>query len=253
LHEFRCAEICQARANSLNGEHIMKTFRFARGSAFAGLLLATLALPACGEEAPKVLPSPALDAPLAATDGTDTAVLSGGCFWGMQGVYQHVKGVTQVISGYAGGRSASYEMVSTGTTGNAETVKITFDPKQISYGQILRIYFSVAHDPTELNYQGPDQGTQYRSDIWYQSSEQKHIADAYIAQLTAAHAFSAPIVTRVDSYRGFTKAEDYHQDYLIHNPDQPYIVYNDLPKIAALKRLYADLYRDTPVMVHPAT
>src|ERR1700722_10631987 len=185
--------------------------------AIAGLFCAALALPACGEEAPRVLPSPTLDA--STGDGIETAVLSGGCFWGMQGVFEHVKGVTQVVSGYAGGKSgSSYEMVSTGTTGNAETVKISFDPKQISYGQILRIYFSVAHDPTELNYQGPDQGTQYRSDIWYQSSEQKHIADAYIAQLTAAHAFSAPIVTRVDSYRGFTKAEDYHQDYLIHNP-----------------------------------
>ncbi len=231
----------------------MRISQLVHRGAIAGLFCAALALPACGEEAPRVLPSPALDAP--ASDGIETAVLSGGCFWGMQGVFEHVKGVTQVVSGYAGGQSsaAHYEMVSTGTTGNAETVKISFDPKQISYGQILRVYFSVAHDPTELNYQGPDDGTQYRSDIWATNDEQKRVAEAYIRQLTAAHAFAAPIVTRVDPFRGFYAAEDYHQDYLIHNPDQPYIVVNDLPKIAALKRLYAGLYRDKPAMVHTGT
>jgi peptide-methionine (S)-S-oxide reductase len=230
----------------------MTISRWVRSGAIASLFCATLVLPACGEEAQKVLPLPALDSPAAANDGAEVAVLSGGCFWGMQGVFQHVKGVTQVVSGYAGGqsRTAHYEMVSTGTTGNAETVKITFDPKQISYGQLLRVYFSVAHDPTELNYQGPDDGTQYRSDIWYTSDEQKRIAEAYIKQLTAAHAFAAPIVTRIDPYKGFYAAEGYHQDYLINNPNQPYIVVYDLPKIAALKRFYADLYRDTPVMVH---
>ena len=214
-------------------------------------LIAALALPACAEEQPKMIPAAQVDETKPATSGTETAVLSGGCFWGMQGVFEHVKGVTQVISGYAGGNrdSARYSLVSTGTTGAAETVKITFDPHQVSYGEILRIYFSVAHDPTELNYQGPDQGPQYRSNIWFMGDEQKKIAEAYIAQLGAAHIFSAPIVTRVDRYMGFYKAEAYHQDYLIHNPDQPYIVYNDLPKIAALKRVYAGYYRDDPVMV----
>ena len=226
-------------------------FRFLKSGAAAGLMAAALILPACADESPKQIPVAQFDAPKAQAGGTETAVLSGGCFWGMQGVFEHLKGVTQVVSGYAGGSSsmAQYELVSTGTTGNAETVKITFDPRQVSYGEILRVYFSVAHDPTEFNRQGPDEGTQYRSNIWYTSAEQKKIADAYIRQLTASHVFGAPIVTRVDAYRGFSRAEDYHQDYLIHNPDAPYIVYNDLPKIAAFKRLYTGLYRETPVMV----
>jgi len=226
-------------------------FRFLKNGAAAGLVAAALILPACADESPKVIPAAQLDAPKAQADGTEIAVLSGGCFWGMQGVFEHLKGVSQVVSGYSGGdaRTAQYELVSTGTTGNAETVKITYDPKQVSYGEILRIYFSVAHDPTELNRQGPDEGSQYRSNIWYTSTEQKKIADAYIRQLDAAHVFGAPIVTRVDPYRGFARAEDYHQDYLIHNPDAPYIVYNDLPKIAAFRRLYAGYYRETPVMV----
>jgi peptide-methionine (S)-S-oxide reductase len=225
--------------------------------ALASALFATMAflsLPACAEETPKVLPVAMIDSPKTSAT-TETAVLSGGCFWGMQGVFEHVKGVTRVLAGYSGGgrNTAQYEMVSTGTTGQAETVQVTFDPRQVTYGQILRVYFSVAHDPTELNYQGPDEGTQYRSNIWYASDAQKRIAQAYIKQLTDAHVFGAPIVTRVDPLTGFYAAEDYHQDYLIHNPDQPYIAYNDLPKIANLKRLYAAYYRDQPVMVHPAS
>lgn len=226
-----------------------------RRGALPGILLGffvSFSQTACADEAPRALPAPIVDEARPAQATSETAVLSGGCFWGMQGVFEHVRGVTQVVSGYAGGARAmaEYETVSTGTTGHAETVRITFDPRQISYGEILRVYFSVAHDPTELNRQGPDEGTQYRSDIWFRTPAQKKIALAYIAQLAGAHAFDAPIVTRVDPFAGFYPAEAYHQDYLIHNPDAPYIVYNDLPKIANLKRLYPALYRDTPVMVH---
>lgn len=219
------------------------------GMLFAAAVL--LLVPASADETPKVIPAPALDSPKPAGAGLETAVLSGGCFWGMQGVFEHVKGVVQVVAGYTGGArfTAHYEAVSTGMTGHAETVKITFDPRAVSYGEILRVYFSVAHDPTELNYQGPDSGTQYRSDIWFADDTQKRIAEAYIGQLNAAHVFAGPIVTRVDRFVAFYPAEGYHQDYLIHNPDQPYIVYNDLPKIDNLKRLYANLYRATPVMV----
>jgi len=205
-------------------------------------------------ESATALPRPAVDAPL--TKGSlQTAVLSGGCFWGVQGVFQHVKGVKKVYSGYAGGAAgtAQYETVSTGSTGHAESVQITYDPSQVSYGELLRVYFSVAHNPTELNYQGPDHGTQYRSNIWYMNDEQKRIAAAYIAQLDKAHAFPRKIVTRVDPYKGFYRAEGYHQDYLIHNPTNPYIVINDLPKIADLKRVLPEDYRGTPVMVTPAS
>jgi peptide-methionine (S)-S-oxide reductase len=226
-------------------------FRFLKSGAAAGLMAAALILPACADESPKPIPAAQFDAPKAQTVGSETAVLSGGCFWGVQGVFEHLKGVKQVVAGYAGGgaMTAQYELVSTGTTGHAESVKITFDPRQVSYGEILRVYFSVAHDPTELDRQGPDEGTQYRSDIWYTSDAQKKIADAYIKQLSAAHVFGAPIVTRVDAFKGFYAAEGYHQDYLIHNPDAPYIAVNDQPKIAAFKRLYAGLYRETPVTV----
>jgi peptide-methionine (S)-S-oxide reductase len=229
----------------------MNISRFLKGGAAAACLAAALVLPACADESPKVIPAAQVDAPKAQAANTETAVLSGGCFWGVQGVFEHLKGVTKVVSGYAGGASATaqYEIVSTGMTGHAETVKITFDPRQVSYGQILQIYFSVAHDPTELDRQGPDEGTQYRSNIWYTSEQQKKIADAYIKQLGAAHTFGAPIVTRVDALKGFYPAEGYHQDYLIHNPDAPYIVYNDQPKIAAFKRLYTGLYSETPVTV----
>jgi len=198
------------------------------------------------------LPKPASDE--TNTGATETAVLSGGCFWGVQGVFEHVKGVKQVLSGYAGGAAATaqYEIVSTGATGHAESVQIVFDPKQVSYGEILRIFFSVAHDPTELNYQGPDSGTQYRSNIWYASAEQKRVAEAYIAQLGKGHAFTTAIVTRVDPLKGFYPAEAYHQDFLIHNPTYPYIVYNDLPKIENLKHVLPEDYRPMPVMVASA-
>ena len=177
--------------------------------------------------------------------------MAGGCFWGMQGMFQHVKGVAKVVAGYAGGdkSTANYDMVTTETTGHAESVEITFDPRQISYGQLLRLYFSVAHDPTQLNRQGPDRGPSYRSEIFYRSPEQERIARAYVAQLDKAHVFASPIVTKIEPLKGFYAAEDYHQDYLVYHPNQPYIVYNDLPKIDALKRTYPELYRDKPVMV----
>jgi peptide-methionine (S)-S-oxide reductase len=210
----------------------------------------TLLSAACAraDETPKALPAPALDNPK--TGATETAVLSGGCFWGMQGVFEHVKGVREVLAGYSGGQksTAQYDMVSTGDTGHAESVEIIFDPKLVSYGQILRVYFSVAHDPTELNRQGPDEGTQYRSNIFYANDAQKRIAQAYIAQLDKARVFGAPIATRVDHLAGFYAAEGYHQDYLIHNPDSMYIQINDLPKIGNLKRIYPELYADKPVM-----
>jgi len=212
--------------------------------------LALFALPACADQAPKSIPAPLVDE--AHTGATsETAVLAGGCFWGQQGVFEHVKGVQQVVAGYSGGAAvtAHYEIVGTETTGHAESVQIEFDPSQVTYGQILRVYFSVAHDPTELNRQGPDEGTSYRSNIFYASAEQQKIAQAYIAQLGKAHVFADPVVTRVDRLAGFYPAEGYHQDYLIHNPDSGYIQINDLPKIANLKRIYPELYRDKPVMV----
>ena len=190
------------------------------------------------------LPNPKIDTPLAAAKGTQTAVFAGGCFWGMEGVFEHVKGVTQVVSGFAGGSAATahYEMVSTGTTGHAESVRISYDPARISYGQLLQVFFSVAHDPTERDRQGPDEGTQYRSAIFYANSEQKRVAEAYIAQLGAAHAFARPIVTEVTPLKGFYAAEAYHQHYLALHPNEPYIVINDLPKIANLKRQFPALY-----------
>lgn len=190
-------------------------------------------------------PKPAVDSPLASAKGKETAVLSGGCFWGVQAVFQHLKGVISSTSGYSGGaaNTAHYEEVSTGTTGHAESVKVVFDPSQISYGQILMIFFSVAHNPTELNRQGPDEGTQYRSSIFYATEEQKKIADAYIAQLTAAKTYSNPIVTRVVPLQGFYAAEDYHQDYLKHHTYEPYIMINDLPKLDHLKKEFPGLYR----------
>jgi peptide-methionine (S)-S-oxide reductase len=211
----------------------------------AGLWLST----SQAEESPHLVPAPAVDAK--ASGNSETAVLAGGCFWGVQGVFQHVKGVTSAVSGYAGGdkNHAQYELVSSGTTGHAESVRITFNPSQVSYGKILQIYFSVAHDPTELNRQGPDTGTQYRSQIFTSSPEQAKVADAYIKQLDSAHAYSAPVVTRIGALRGFYPAEAYHQDFLTLNPDYPYIVINDLPKVAALKRLFPDYYRTEPVLV----
>jgi len=192
-----------------------------------------------------VFPKPAVDAPLSSAKTTETAVVAGGCFWGIQGVFQHLKGVVSATSGYSGGaaNTAHYEDVSTGATGHAESVKIVFDPSQISYGQILMIYFSVAHNPTELNYQGPDHGTQYRSSIFYSDGQQKKIADAYIAQLDSAKVYSQPIVTQVVPLQAFYPAESYHQDYLKHHSYEPYIVINDLPKITSLKKQFPSLYR----------
>jgi peptide-methionine (S)-S-oxide reductase len=195
------------------------------------------------------IPAPARDAP--AAGGLQRIVLAGGCFWGVQAVYQHTKGVTAAVSGYAGGdkQTAHYEMVGSGRTGHAESVAVTFDPRQISYGKILQIYFSVAHNPTELNRQGPDAGTQYRSAIFYADEEQKRIANAYIAELDKAHLFPQPIVTQLEPLHGFYPAEDYHQDFAVLHPSYPYIVFNDLPKVDNLKRLFAADYRDMPVTV----
>jgi len=181
----------------------------------------------------------------------EVAVLAGGCFWGQQGLFEHVKGVTKVVAGYAGGekKTARYMVVSSGTTGHAESVQITFDPKEISFGQILRIYFSVAHDPTEVDRQGPDEGSQYRSEIFATSPAQEAAAKAYIAQLDAEHIFPAPIATKVEPLQGFYAAEDYHQDYLFHNPDAAYIKVNDLPKIKALERVWPQYFRSRPVLL----
>jgi peptide-methionine (S)-S-oxide reductase len=219
------------------------------GIAAAGVLL--WHQPLLGAEAPVIIAPPAIDNPKAAGPA-QTAVLAGGCFWGVQGVFEHVRGVQKVVAGYAGGErsTAQYETVSSGTTGHAESVKITFDPAAISYGQILQIAFSVVHDPTQLNRQGPDAGTQYRSAIFYADDTQKRIAQAYISQLDQSHVFSHPIVTRVDPLKGFYAAEDYHQDYLIHNPTQPYVAYYDIPKIENFKRTFPELYSGQPVLAH---
>ncbi len=229
---------------------------FRTGFAFPGLLLAGL-LAAAGfvatrstaEEA-RVVPPPAVDEQ-AGGKASEIAVVAGGCFWGVQGVFQHVDGVTSAVSGYDGGEKATahYEMTSSGQTGHAESVQITFDPRKITFGRILQIYFSVAHDPTELNRQGPDEGTQYRSAIFPISDEQARVAKAYITQLDSAHAFGAPIVTTIEPGRTFYPAEDYHQDFLARNPGYPYIVFNDLPKLANLKRLFPTVYRPDPVLV----
>lgn len=211
--------------------------------------IAAVALMACSPasavESPHVVPVATVDLPLAAAGAhTQTAVLAGGCFWGMEGVFEHVRGVTAVRSGYSGGRVASptYEQVSTETTGHAEAVEVTYDPHVISYGQLLRIYFSVATDPTQVNRQGPDSGTSYRGNIFAANADQARVANAYIAQLGAAHTYSAPIVTRVDALQHFWPAEDYHQNFLNRNPTYPYIVFNDLPKVQNLQRLFPAQY-----------
>lgn len=211
-------------------------------------LVVGLAATAAASAAP--LPAPKHDAdPRATTSGNETAVFAGGCFWGVEAVFRHMNGVTRAVSGYAGGRTPdpSYEMVSTGRTGHAESVEVTFDPKVVSYGQLLRVFFSVAHDPTELNRQGPDVGTQYRSAIYYRNDEQKRIASAYIAQLDGAKVFPVKIVTEVAPLAKFYPAEAYHQDYLARHPTQPYIVYNDLPKLEALKKQFPSLVAPKPL------
>jgi peptide-methionine (S)-S-oxide reductase len=212
--------------------------------------LAKVALTQAAEPA-VAIPPPALDMPASPDSGSQTIVLAGGCFWGVQGVFEHTKGVTQAVSGYSGGKkeTAHYEMVGTEQTGHAESVQVTYDPQQVSYGKILQIYFSVAHNPTELNRQGPDAGTQYRSAIFYADEEQKRIANAYIAELDKAHLFPHPIVTQLEPLHGFYPAEDYHQDFAVLHPSYPYIVFNDLPKVDNLKRLFAADYRDMPVTV----
>lgn len=189
-------------------------------------------------------PDPKMDAPLSMAKITQTAVFAGGCFWGVEAVFEHVKGVTQVVSGYSGGSadSAQYERVSSGATGHAEAVRVSYDPSRVTYGQLLKVFFSVAHDPTELNRQGPDTGTQYRSAIFFSGDEQKRVAEGYIAQLQAARVFPQRIVTELSPLKAFYDAEAYHQDYLARNPNQPYIVINDLPKLANLQRQLPALY-----------
>jgi peptide-methionine (S)-S-oxide reductase len=190
------------------------------------------------------LPNPKADESPAAAKGKETVVFAGGCFWGIQAVFEHVKGVTRATAGYSGGtvKNPGYEDVSSGTTGHAESVEVVFDPSQITFGQLLKIFFSVAHDPTELNRQGPDFGTQYRSAIFFTTPDQQRIARAYVDQLTQAKMFSSPIVTQIQPMTGFYRAEDYHQDYAAHHPENPYIVINDLPKVANLKKEFPELY-----------
>jgi peptide-methionine (S)-S-oxide reductase len=221
------------------------------GTALALCLLASSSAVLAGEAA-VVIPPPAVDEAVRGT--SETAVFAGGCFWGVQGVFQHVKGVKNAVSGYSGGASntANYETVSLGETGHAESVEVTFDPTEVSYGTLLQIFFSVAHNPTELNFQGPDQGTQYRSAIFAANAEQERVASAYIAQLDKSRLFHAPIVTKVSRLDGFYPAEKYHQDFLTLNPDYPYIVYNDMPKIDNLKSTFPAAFRPNPVLVSKA-
>jgi peptide-methionine (S)-S-oxide reductase len=219
-------------------------------AAFGALAISAFALvPSRAAEDAVIIPAPAADVP--ASDDTQTAVVAGGCFWGVQGVFQHTAGVVSAVSGYAGGSksTAEYDVVSTGATGHAESVQIKYDPKKISYGKILQIFFSVVHDPTQLNRQGPDSGTQYRSAIFTTSNEQKKVADAYIAQLDAAKVYRKPIVTKVGPLEGFYPAEAYHQDYLTLHPNQPYIAYNDIPKVENLKKVFAENYIEKPTLV----
>jgi peptide-methionine (S)-S-oxide reductase len=216
----------------------------------AGLLAAGFAVSPSIAEKAQVVPAPSADES-AGRSSPEVAVLAGGCFWGVQGVFQHVDGVKSAVSGYAGGAAdtAHYDRTTRGDTGHAESVKITYDPARVSYGKLLQVFFSVAHDPTELNYQGPDRGTQYRSAIFPQNDEQARLAKAYIAQLDAAHVYGAPVVTTIEPGKAFYRAENYHQDYLTHNPDQPYIAYYDMPKIKNLEQLFPSLFRPDPVLV----
>lgn len=212
-------------------------------------IFALLASPASAAERAIDLPPAAYDPPM---NGAQKVVVAGGCFWGVQGVFSHVKGVSRAVSGYAGGKAdaAHYNLVSRGDTGHAESVEVSYDPNVVSLGDLLRVYFSVAHDPTQLNRQGPDEGTQYRSEIFVSNAEQERVAREYVAQLNASKRFRRPIVTKIEKHAAFYPAEDYHQDYLITHPDAPYIVFNDLPKIEALKRLLPALYREAPARVN---
>ena len=226
-----------------------------RGIGVVGVALAAVAMLAGrNSTAATALPAANSGAGLAPAAGEEIAIFSGGCFWGVQAVFQHMKGVKSAVSGYTGGSLAnpSYEQVSTGTTGHAESVRITFDPAQVSYADLLRVFFSVATDPTELNYQGPDHGTQYRSVIWYTTPEQQRAAKAYIDQLTQAKVYQNKIVTEVKPAQAFYNAEGYHQDYATLHPDDSYIAYNDAPKVVNFKKLLPALYRDQPVLVGSA-
>jgi peptide-methionine (S)-S-oxide reductase len=225
--------------------------RFSLYAAAIGALAITafVVAPSLAAEDAVIIPAPAVD--VTASDGLQTVVVAGGCFWGVQGVFQHTAGVVNAVSGYAGGskNTADYSTVSTGTTGHAESVEVKYDPKKISYGKILQIFFSVAHDPTQLNRQGPDSGTQYRSAIFTTNDEQKKVTEAYIAQLNAAKVYKKPIVTKVGPLEGFFPAEAYHQDYLTLHPNQPYIAYNDIPKVENLKKIFAENYTEKPTLV----
>ncbi len=221
----------------------------------AAVVTALVALLGCAQAAEDafVIPAPAFDEAPSSSSATAVAVFAGGCFWGIQGVYQHVQGVLKAVSGYAGGSAvnAHYEIVGTGSTGHAETVQITYDPSKVTYGKLLQVFFSVAHDPTQLNMQGPDHGTQYRSTIFPVDAKQREIAEKYIAQLNAAHVYKKNIVTTLEDGRTFYAAEAYHQDFLVHNPDHPYIAINDIPKVRNLAQMFADIYQKEPVLVTP--
>jgi peptide-methionine (S)-S-oxide reductase len=223
-------------------------------AAILGLIaFAGAAIRSAAQEKARVIPPPSAVEKPTGQATSEVAVLAGGCFWGVQGVYQHVKGVTSAVAGYAGGQqdTAHYEAIGRGGTGHAESVQVTFDPRQVTYGRLLQVFFSVVHDPTQLNRQGPDVGAQYRSAIFPENAGQEKVAKAYIEQLNQARVFDGPIVTTIELDRPFYKAEEYHQDFLSRNPTHPYIVINDLPKINGLKRLFPDLYRPTPVHVRP--
>jgi len=242
------------QASGKSSRSRIAAFALSIGLCAVALLLAQRT--AFSSESAVVIPPPAVDEPLQAAGGhQETAVLAGGCFWGVQGVFQHVRGVTQAVAGYSGGQreTAQYETVSGGDTGHAESVQITYDPARITYGQLLQVFFSVVQNPTELNHQGPDSGTQYRSAIFPLNDTQKRIAQSYIAQLDKTRAFPAPIVTKTEPFKGFYPAEAYHQNYLTLHPGAPYIAINDLPKVANLKHLFPALYRDQPVLVAVAT
>ena len=232
----------------------MSRRQFSRLSLYAAAIgalgiAAFVIAPSLAAEDAVIIPAPTTD--VKAPDGLQTVVVAGGCFWGVQGVFQHTAGIVNAVSGYAGGskNTADYSTVSTGTTGHAESVEIKYDPKKISYGKILQIFFSVAHDPTQLTRQGPDSGTQYRSAIFTTNDEQRKVTDAYIAQLNAAKVYKKPIVTRVGPLEGFYPAEAYHQDYLTLHPNQPYIAYNDIPKVENLKKIFAENYIEKPTLV----
>jgi peptide-methionine (S)-S-oxide reductase len=232
----------------------MSRSQFSRFSLYAAAIgalavTAVVVAPSLAAEDAVIIPAPATD--MKPSDGIQTVVVAGGCFWGVQGVFQHTAGIVNAVSGYAGGskNTADYSTVSTGTTGHAESVEIKYEPSKISYGKILQIFFSVAHDPPQLNRQGPDSGTQYRSAIFTTNDEQKKVTDAYIAQLNAAKVYKKPIVTKVGPLEGFFPAEAYHQDYLTLHPNQPYIAFNDIPKVENLKKIFAENYIEKPTLV----